>query len=641
MKITQQKIGPYTILVEDAKQKIYFYPSYAQINEEVDHLKSAVSVLFEVEETKEPEIYCMYTKLLNRDEEEVFNTYSVYLYKLEEYKYQIIDNYEINQIEYNLKETIDLANMDSKSFLTLLTNNSVFQKMIPEFKKQIELSKEDLANEKDTMKVIDIPSQSNYFQNVSGYLVNEIEHQVAIEDEQDISKEILKNIRKTHDIVLFDKKLCNIAYLSLYANILAKTKSSLIEPESILETKDLKPDTNKTSLSKKDLDEILYSFINNLKQQTELENNLNIIQERIDYELKTKPRISEFTNHIKVILCDDKYIDDSKRIRAINENHLKELIIKSLKEHTYRPLPRNEVLLYNIEQDNIDFCAIISLDLILNLLKTYKLNSSDENKQFTDLLKTLENMIVQDKHKRTNNTLQISILTYLMINLYYYNNINKNILLFNKGQNIINLDYKDGGYDISIINRTNNRLIGKLSKITEETKNKIKESLEKNEKSFNLLINKIILLNIDDALSNMKIAIDIKEISHKNIFVMFNRSLKKDIFRGKFSLEELLITLTSLKTPKEKIEVVEEEETKPKDEYICGIIKEDYEYITRKSNTIYEIMNTTPIKDKKYNKIFKIYKKFKEEKDKKVKQQQLLDLGKLLGIEGIKIEEEQ
>ena len=309
--------------------------------------------------------------------------------------------------------------------------------------------------------------------------------------------------------------------------------------------------------------------------------------------------------------------------------------------HTYRPLPRNEVLLYNIENDNIDFCAIISLDKILELFKTYKLNATDENKPLLDLLKTLENLIIQDKHKRTNNTLQISILTYLMINMYYYNNINKNILLFNKGQNIINLDYKNGGYDISIINRTNNRLIGKLSKITDDTKDLIKESLEKNEKTFNTLINKIILKNIDDSLKNMKIDIDIKEISHKNIYVMFNRSLKKDIFRGKFSLEELLVTLTSIKSPKETIPMIKETKNEePKETYIYGILKSDYDFITRKSHTINEIIETTQIKDKTYQKISKTYQKFLKETKKDNKQKLILELAELLNIESIKKEEE-
>ena len=273
MKEVQHKIGPYTILVEGKDEKIYFYPGYAQINEEVPHLKSAVSILFEIEQTKNEEVYCMRTKLLNKDEEVVFNTYSIYLYKTNEYKYQLIENYQANDLEHTLKEEIDFSTLDSKTFLNLLTKNKIFQTMIPEFKKQIELSKEDLTSEKDTIKIIDIPSTSNYFQNVSGYLVNEIEHQVAIEDEQDISKEILKNIKRTHDIVLFDKKLCNISYLSLYANILDKTKSILINPKDILETKELKPDTNKSSLSKKDLDEILNTFIN---QNHESQNLLTI-----------------------------------------------------------------------------------------------------------------------------------------------------------------------------------------------------------------------------------------------------------------------------------------------------------------------------------------------------------------------------
>ena len=136
--------------------------------------------------------------------------------------------------------------------------------------------------------------------------------------------------------------------------------------------KDIKCDTNKTSIEYEDLEYILNSFINSLKEEEiELRGDLNIIQERIEYILTSKPKQKEIKEFIKVILIDDKYQDTTKRNRSIKEDTLKDLIINSFLNTTYRPLPRNQVLLYNETNNNIDFVCIASLDMIYTLLKTY------------------------------------------------------------------------------------------------------------------------------------------------------------------------------------------------------------------------------------------------------------------------------
>ena len=141
-----------------------------------------------------------------------------------------------------------------------------------------------------------------------------------------------------------------------------------------------------------------------------------------------------------------------------------------------------------------------------------------------------------------------------------------------------------------------------------------------------------------DQVSTLNIDIDIKDISHQDIFIMFNRTLKKDVFRGKFTLDELLVTLTNAKINKIKKvkEVVEEEQ--PKEEYILGILKEDYEYIVRKSKTIADIMLENNSKNEIYRKIADLYNQFKHAKNVSIKKKIVLELGNLLKIDGIKLE---
>ena len=628
-----KKVGPYTLLESNERDIYYFYPTLSLIKEEIVRKKNTLCIVFDIFPYNE-EIYSMNVSVIDKDNDTKFTTYTINLIKQDKNIYNIINILSNNEVE--ILEEINFKTLDYEGFISLLTTNNELQRIIPTLRQELEKNKNNLNNEKEVVKVIDIPSKVNYYQNITGYIIDTLEHLVTTEDELDLSKEILKSVKRSHEVVLYNEQYCNLAYLSVYANITNQIKSKEQKNTRSLDVKELKCDTNKTELSYSEYDKIINSFIN--KEQ--LDEELNIIQERIEYELNSKPRVTEFTNHIQIILADDKYIDDKKRVRAVKESSLKELVSYNLKENNYRILPRNEAIIYNFKEDNktLDFIAIISIDLIEKILKLITIDMNKETKPKTDILRALENIKSNNKINSKPNNIRALIYTLIMIEIYYYKNINEKILLFSSGQNIINLDYKNGGYDISIINRNNDRLIGKLSRLTDDTIEEIRKSLNASEKEFNQLINKIIMNNMCASLSKLNIDIDIKDISHEDIYIMFNRTCKKDVFRGKFTLDELLVTLTNAKINKIKKvkEVVEEEQ--PKEEYILGILKEDYEYIVRKSKTIADIMLENKSKNEIYRKIADLYNQFKHAKNVSIKKKIVLELGNLLKIDGIKLE---
>lgn len=628
-----KKVGPYTLLESNERDIYYFYPTLSLIKEEIVRKINTLCIVFDIFPYNE-EIYSMNVSVIDKDNDTKFTTYTINLIKQDKNIYNIINILSNNKVE--ILEEINFKTLDYEGFISLLTTNNELQRIIPTLRQELEKNKNNLNNEKEVVKVIDIPSKVNYYQNITGYIIDTLEHLVTTEDELDLSKEILKSVKRSHEVVLYNEQYCNLAYLSVYANITNQIKSKEQKNTRSLDVKELKCDTNKTELSYSEYDKIINSFIN--KEQ--LDEELNIIQERIEYELNSKPRVTEFTNHIQIILADDKYIDDKKRVRAVKESSLKELVSYNLKENNYRILPRNEAIIYNFKEDNktLDFIAIISIDLIEKILKLITIDMNKETKPKTDILRALENIKSNNKINSKPNNIRALIYTLIMIEIYYYKNINEKILLFSSGQNIINLDYKNGGYDISIINRNNDRLIGKLSRLTDDTIEEIRKSLNTSEKEFNQLINKIIMNNMCASLSKLNIDIDIKDISHEDIYIMFNRTCKKDVFRGKFTLDELLVTLTNAKINKIKKvkEVVEEEQ--PKEEYILGILKEDYEYIVRKSKTIADIMLENNSKNEIYRKIADLYNQFKHAKNVSIKKKIVLELGNLLKIDGIKLE---
>lgn len=603
-------INNYTLIEKNGLiYNIYFYPQCAIDNLKIKSRKDQLCVLFELKKEKEPQVYCMHTYLLDKDGNKVFHSYSMYLKETERYKYIIIKNKnEANHADVIKRDVLDFNTIDYDNFLTILSKNEELIKMIPDLKEGLEEKVESLENSKKKVAYIDLPSKANYYQNVIGILVDELANQTTTEEDLEFIRNTLRNIRRNFDLILNDKYQLNLAYLALYSIILNKVGGNTLKPTNILDIKDIKCDTNKTSIEYEDLEYILNSFINSLKEEEiELRGDLNIIQERIEYILTSKPKQKEIKEFIKVILIDDKYQDTTKRNRSIKEDTLKDLIINSFLNTTYRPLPRNQVLLYNETNNNIDFVCIASLDMIYTLLKTYKINSKDENKEYLELLKTIDNIIVKGQKKKNEKTLKISVLILIHMLIYNIKNIKKNTLIFNKGNFIIKLDYTNGDYDIKIVDRIKEKKYGKLCKLNEEAKTIIKSSLNKGEKSFNTHVNNLIYQSIEKSLSNLNINIVSKELTCNDTLIKFNKSSKENYFECTFNLAELLNIISSIKITKNEIKYKEELLEEPTEEISNKEENIDYDYIIRKTLAIIEMMKKTPMNNEKYISIIKLY----------------------------------
>lgn len=637
MKQRISNINDYTLIEKgDLVSEIYFYPQCALTNQKIRSKKDQLCVLFELKKEKEPGLYLLHTYLLDKEGKKIFQAYSLYLKELEQYKYAILksknDHYHAEIIK---KEIIDFNTLDFDSLLAVISKNSELVKILPDLKMGLEEKVESLVTEKRKAIYIDLPSTQNYYQNITGNIIDELAKQLTTEDEMELSKEILRNIKKNFKVILHDKYQMDLVYTAIYALIIKNIKGTTIKPQDILDSKDLKIDTNKTSLAYEDLDKLLNSFIESLKQETTINEELNIIEERIEYALSTKPKLKVITDFIKIILIDDKYVDQSKRNRSIEESLLKELIINSLTNCNYRPLPRNQVLLYTENDNKIDFIAIISLDLIEKLLHTYKVNTKD-NKVYENILKTIDNIIDKGQHKKTETTLILSIYTLLHISIYN-NKYNKNTLLFEKGIFIPKLDFNLGEYEITIINRLTGKKHGKITRMSLETKEVIKKSLSKSEKSFNKYINDLIYKNFAYSLDNLNIDIKIKDLTNNDIKIKINRSINKDSFDCAFTMGEFLNILSNIKIsqPKEikqeevieEIEEIEEPTTEVEEERL--ISQEEYDFIIRKSHTIANILETTNIQNDTYEKVVELYNSI-EKATKKDKEKIVLQIKELL-----------
>ena len=637
MKQRISNINDYTLIEKgDLVSEIYFYPQCALTNQKIRSKKDQLCVLFELKNEKEPGLYLLHTYLLDKEGKKIFQAYSLYLKELEQYKYAILksknDHYHADIIK---KEIIDFNTLDFDSLLAVISKNSELVKILPDLKMGLEEKVESLVTEKRKAIYIDLPSTQNYYQNITGNIIDELAKQLTTEDEMELSKEILRNIKKNFKVILHDKYQMDLVYTAIYALIIKNIKGTTIKPQDILDSKDLKIDTNKTSLAYEDLDKLLNSFIESLKQETTINEELNIIEERIEYALSTKPKLKVITDFIKIILIDDKYVDQSKRNRSIEESLLKELIINSLTNCNYRPLPRNQVLLYTENDNQIDFIAIISLDLIEKLLHTYKVNTKD-NKVYENILKTIDNIIDKGQHKKTETTLILSIYTLLHISIYN-NKYNKNTLLFEKGIFIPKLDFNLGEYEITIINRLTGKKHGKITRMSLETKEVIKKSLSKNEKSFNKYINDLIYKNFAYSLDNLNIDIKINDLTNNDIKIKINRSINKDSFDCAFTMGEFLNILSNIKIsqPKEikqeevieEIEEIEEPTTEVEEERL--ISQEEYDFIIRKSHTIANILETTNIQNDTYEKVVELYNSI-EKATKKDKEKIVLQIKELL-----------
>jgi len=611
-------LNDYTLLKDSAHETINFYPEAAILKQKVEKTKDTLYINFSIEKDSKTKVNLMYVTLISSDNEELYKSYSIYIKEVSLYKYIIlnsINDYADAEIMPSL--IIDFNKLNYNNFLDILAKNKDLSRMIPELKKALESDIKSLAEAKNIAEIINIQSPLNYYQNVTGYLINEIENLVHNEEEENITKEVLKTFKKKYEIALNDPKQIELSFLSLQANVLEKIKSNNLVSKSILETSELKTDTNKEFITFKDLKSILNSIVEKEKNKKPIPDHLNIIQERIVYLIESKPRIKEFKNLLKIILADDKYLGNNKRVRAVDEFKLKELIIKALTRLTYRTLPRNQLLIYNLEE-NVDFIAIISQDKIIELLSTYHINRNSE-KKYLDLYKILSDITNNGNPPKDNLYLELLIINLLATNIYYYKNVSNSILLIDKGDTIINLDYLNGEYNITINDKKTNKQFAEITKISEDTKDLIKMELNKGEKYFTVLINKIIYQNLYKDLINLKFNITINEPTHQGITIGFPKYLSEDVFVGKFDLGTLLITLTQVKELQKKIVHVEEKieipEAEPVEEEEPLMTQEEINTVIRKAAAIADVMNTRPIDNDNYKLVAELYNEYRATKN--------------------------
>ncbi len=628
------KLNKYTLLETGTPDKIHFYIEASMLDKEINKKENDLHITFEITKEKEDKLYDMHIFLINKNREIVYRSYSVYLKEIDKYNYAILDSRnDITHAEVMPKNTINFNTLDYNTLTKLLASVEEFTNMVPDLTAALKNYKEEINVEKEVALTIDIPTPTNYFHNVVGNNILLFEQVVANEKEQDITNRLLSQAKKRFEVVLnndYDKKL---SLLNLMSFLLNKVKSTSLIPKPIIKDTELKIDTNKEELSLDELQNTLNSFI----KQEDLDSD-NIISERIHYILESKPKLKEITNFVKVIFTDNEYVDTKRRVRAIKEETLKDLLINSFIEETYLPLPRNEVLIYHLKNSKtIDFLCVISLDLIYNLYKTYKYNSIDENVESVKLLEdTLK--LYDDKNISAESYIKITIEIITMMYLYYLKNINSKALMFNKGDYIIDLGYYKGEFDIKIINKNTNKIHGKLIKITEDISKEINDALHKNEKAFIDYINNLIHQNLYIALVRQKLIIDMKDQTHKGIKYILRRPSNQNIFECSFPIEDILLILMN-PNKKKTISKKVEEEIKEDPNYKYNIPVKDYEYIIRKSDTIAKIMENSPLKNKDYQEITKLYKKLQTVEDDK-KTDFLLKLASLFKIEITDIKKE-
>ena len=611
-------LNDYTLLEDSAKETIYFYPEASILRQKVEQTTDTLYIRFDLEKQNAEGLYTMFATLINSDGEEIYKSYSINLKEASLYKYIMLDSTnDFADADILPSLIIDFNKLNYNNFLNILSNNKDLSRMIPDLKTALQEDIESLSEAKNVAEIINIQSPINYYQNITGYLINEIESMVANEEEKSISRFILKNFKKNYELVLKNSNQINLSFLVLLANYLGKIKSLNLNAKKILEASELKTDTNKEFITYKDLDDILKSIIEKEKYDKPITGDLNIIQERIVYLIENKPKIKEFKGLLKIILAADKYLGKNNRIRAVDENKLKEVLLNSLIHLTYRPLPRNQILIYNLEE-NVDFIAIISIDKMIELLDTYYINRNTEKEYLDGYKKTIE--IIKSEPKKDQEYLKLLIINTIVMSVYYYKNISPNILLFNKGESIITLDYKEGNYEINITNKNTNEKQAHLSKLTDEIKEEIKEKLNKNEKDFTAFINKLIYESIYQDIINQNIEITINGYNHQDILINFKKTNKKNNFSGEFNLESLLKIISSIKELTRKPRVIKEEpvlEEEPVEEITeeQGLSEEDKNQIIRKASAITEVMNTRPIDNDNYKVIAQIFNEFRKTKN--------------------------
>ena len=222
-KITN--LNNYTLLEQSIIDKIYFYPESAISNTKIKRKNDNLCVLFAIEKEKYTPLFKMNTTLIN-DGKIIYECYSLYLKRLEPYKYVVLNNKnDYLHAEILPKEIIDFNTLEYDSFIKILKENQELSKMIPELTNALKSNMNNLEIEKKVATKIDIPSPTHYYQNITGYQVDFLEKQITPEEELNLSKKILKNINKLRQLQK------NYVALKFYDNLvffLAILKGSLL-----------------------------------------------------------------------------------------------------------------------------------------------------------------------------------------------------------------------------------------------------------------------------------------------------------------------------------------------------------------------------------------------------------------------------
>lgn len=619
-------INNYTLFETGEPIKYYFYPQYALIEEKVLKKLNEFHILFELEKENTEKLYKLYVHIINSEGEKTYSTYSTYAKKIQKGKYAILPNKTVIKEEnYEYKTIINFDKLNYDNFIELLSKEKNFSRMIPELQKELKNSMKILEEKKTKVKKMEFPTPLVYYQNINGYFITEIEKKLITSSDIGISETILKNIRKNYDVLFKDTNQIKLSYINLYAIILNKLKSTSTKPSSILPSKELKIELELDDISSERFKTIIKSLLNNQKEELE-EDEKALYETLTNYFNKLSK--NEYSYKIKNIFCHKEKLDDLKKTRYVKENVLKEVLLNCLCSLNYYPLPNNQILLYNEENEKIDFLTIININKLYTLLKTYKKSTNVELKEQLNIIKQLELMIESKETKITENNTKIHLLILILINIYNHKNINKNSLLFEKGDYIIDLSFQKGEYDISIIHGETNKKYGRITKLSEESKIKIKDSLNKSEKAFTKYINNIVFENLEYALKELKIDISIENYTHDGVEISIKKPKTKDIFECTFNAKQLLLILSNIKESKELVNANKDikKETITKDN---DLTEKEIEYIIRKSKTIMEIMATKKLNNNNYKKIVELYEKlFQVEHKEKLKI--LLELKELI-----------
>ena len=181
-------LNDYTLLKDSGIETIKFYPEAAILKQRVEKTKDTLYIDFEIEKDPKSKVNIMYVTLISSDNEELYKSYSIYLKEVSLYKYIILDSInDYADAEVMPSLIIDFNKLNYNNFLDILSKNKDLSRMIPELKKALENDIKALSDAKNIAEIINIQSPLNYYQNVTGFLINEIETLIANENEEEIS----------------------------------------------------------------------------------------------------------------------------------------------------------------------------------------------------------------------------------------------------------------------------------------------------------------------------------------------------------------------------------------------------------------------------------------------------------------------